>query len=350
VFALLMLAAVLSSDAMALQDVLLQTVDGKIATGIVDDQTSVGTLGTRVYRRNFLSNYRASDPGFFGLATGNPNLPPGAAGFPANHNVNFDLLPMEIGDILSNLYFWDGSDLGGDGLDLADVQFVPPPTVDWEVYDADFNLFAADGTSQFVPGGLIQKTSADVDPFDGIDTGAIHKHLVLQLNNSDDNSGTTPPAGVYMIALQIRSEGFETSDPIVFVHRTSTVPDAVRDLAADWAIAHVDSLFRPALPGDYNDDQVVNAADYTVWRNSLGAAIALPNEFASYRVVDTADYEVWKAHFGEAADSGAGATAVARVPEPMSLASLFAAAIALSAINGRAMQVRRGLGSAPLPR
>jgi hypothetical protein len=224
------------------------------------------------------------------------------------------------------------------------VQFVPPPAVDWEVFDASFNLFAADGTSQFVPGGLIQKTSADVDPSDGIDTGAIHKHLVLQLNDNDGNPGTTPPAGVYMIAWQIRSEGFGTSDPFVFVHRTSTVADAVRDLAADWAIAHIGALFPPALPGDYNDDHVVNAADYTVWRNSLGAAIALPNESASQNVVDAADYEVWKTHFGEAAGNGAGAAAVARVPEPMSLASLFAAAIALSAINGRATRVCRGLG------
>lgn len=328
-FASFVLAAMLSSNVLAVQDVLLQTMDGKIVTGIVDDQTGEGTLGTRVYRRSFLSNYRASDPGFFGLATGNPNLPPGAAGFPANHNVNFDLLPMEIGDNSSNLFYWDGSDSGGNGLDSADVQFVPPPAVDWEVFDANFSLFVADGTSQFVPGGLIQKTSADVDPSDGIDTGAIHKHLVLQLNDNDGNPDTTPPAGVYMIAWQIRSAGFETSDPLVFVHRTSTVADAVRDLAADWAIAHIDALFPPALPGDYNDDQVVNAADYTVWRNSLGAAIALPNENASQNVIDAADYEVWKTHYGEMPISMAGGATGDLAPEPsttlLSLSAILAA-------------------------
>ena len=317
-------------------------MDGKIVTGIVDDQTGVGTLGTRVYRRNFLSNYRASDPGFFGLVTGNPNLPAGAAGFPANQNVHFDLLPMEIGGVSSNLFFWDGSDLGGNGLDLTDVQFVPSPLVDWEVFDANFNLFVADGTDQFVPGGLIQKTSADVDPFDGVDTGSIHKHLVLQLDDNDGNPGTTPSAGVYIIAWQIRSEGFATSDPFVFVLRTSTIADAVRDLAADWVAADVDSLFPTALPGDYNDDHVVNAADYTVWRNLLGTAIALPNETASQDVVDSGDYEVWKAHFGESVGSGAGATAVARVPEPMMLASLLAAVISTLTFHWRSTRVRRG--------
>ena len=338
----LVLAATLSSDALAVQDVLLQTTDGKIVTGIVDDQTGVGTLGTRVYRRNFLSNYRALDPGFFGLATGNPNIPPGAAGFPANQNVNFDLLPMEIAGVTSNLFYWNGSDVDGNGLDPTDVRFVPSPIVDWEVFDANFNRFAADGTDQFVPGGLIQKTSADIDPSDGIDTGSLHKHLVLQLNDNDGNPGTTPPAGVYMIAWQVRSVGFETSDPFVFVHRTSTVADAVRDLAADWAIASIDSLFPPALPGDYNDDHVVDAADYTVWRNSLGMAIVLPNEDASQNVVDAADYEVWKAHFGEATSGGTSSIVMISVPESTLLASLFAGGLALSLANRRSSRSRRG--------
>lgn len=345
-----MLAAALSSNAMAVQDVLLQTMDGKIVTGIVDDLSGVGTLGTRVYPRNFLSNYRASDPGFFGLATGNPQIPPGAAGFPANHNVSFDLLPMKIAGVSANMFYWDGSDLGGDGLDQSDVRFVPSPTADWEVFDANFNLFAADGTDQLVPGGLIQKTSADIDPSDGVDTGSIHKHLVLQLDDNDDDSGTTPQAGVYMIAWQVRSVGFETSDPFLFVHRTwnvADVSDAARDLAVDWAIANFDSLFPPVLAGDYNEDHVVDAADYTVWRNSFGMAIALPNEDASPNTVDEADYNVWKSRYGETTGSGTGAAATASVPEPTTLPILCAAVLGLTSMRLRPMPARRGPESAP---
>ncbi|MCI0491806.1 MAG: hypothetical protein L0Z07_02590 [Planctomycetes bacterium] len=323
----LMIATVLATSVTAQHsDVLLQVASGKIATGLADYENNVWTLGTQVYRRQFLSNFRSSDPGFASLAYGNANMPLGAEGFPSNHNVSFDLLPMMIEQVKSNLFYWNGSDSGGNGLDLSDVQFVPPTGVKWEVFDANFNPFAATGTDQFVPGGLIQKTSADIDPNDGVDSGAIHKHLVLQLSDNDGNPATSPAAGVYMIAWQARSVGFETSDPFVFVHRTSTILDTVRDLAADWAAENIDMLFTPPiLAGDYNQNEIVDAADYTVWRDNLGGTIP-HNETASMGIADVADYDAWRAHFGATFLTGA-ATIIGdihpmSVPEPSSL--LFA--------------------------
>lgn len=57
------------------------------------------------------------------------------------------------------------------------------------------------------------------------------------------------------------------------------------------------------LPGDYNGDQSVNAADYTVWRNGLGGSFI------------RAHYEVWKGNYG-ATSLGSGASAPTSVPEP----------------------------------
>jgi O-glycosyl hydrolase/regulation of enolase protein 1 (concanavalin A-like superfamily) len=68
-----------------------------------------------------------------------------------------------------------------------------------------------------------------------------------------------------------------------------------------------------SLPlGDYNQDGTVNAADYTVWRNSLGANVAAfaGADGSGNGVVDQADYEVWKANFGAVA-TGAGGAAFA---------------------------------------
>ena len=68
-----------------------------------------------------------------------------------------------------------------------------------------------------------------------------------------------------------------------------------------------------SLPlGDYNQDGTVNAADYTVWRNSLGANVAAfaGADGSGNGVVDEADYEVWKANFGAVA-TGAGGAAFA---------------------------------------
>lgn len=55
--------------------------------------------------------------------------------------------------------------------------------------------------------------------------------------------------------------------------------------------------------GDFNDDGVVDAQDYTVWRDGLGS------------LYDQDDYEDWKANFGQT--NGGGSIAKA-VPEPTS--------------------------------
>jgi hypothetical protein len=60
-----------------------------------------------------------------------------------------------------------------------------------------------------------------------------------------------------------------------------------------------------SLPGDYNNDYVVNAADYTVWRDTLGSTTDLRADDNGDLVVDQLDYEGWKQHFGEKALPGA---------------------------------------------
>ena len=68
-----------------------------------------------------------------------------------------------------------------------------------------------------------------------------------------------------------------------------------------------------SLPlGDYNQDGTVDAADYTVWRDSLRANVAAfaGADGSGNGVVDQADYEVWKANFGAVA-TGAGGAAFA---------------------------------------
>lgn len=72
------------------------------------------------------------------------------------------------------------------------------------------------------------------------------------------------------------------------------------------------------LPGDYNGDGTVNLADYTVWRDNLGAnESTLANPGDGSGTVDTGDYDVWKSNFGT---SGAGSASLlagtSRVPEP----------------------------------
>ena len=72
----------------------------------------------------------------------------------------------------------------------------------------------------------------------------------------------------------------------------------------------------PGLPGDYNADGRVDAADYLVWRQNLGASVVLPNDTTPGEVSQV-DYEIWKANYGQVVISGSAESTL--VPEPATL-------------------------------
>jgi len=68
----------------------------------------------------------------------------------------------------------------------------------------------------------------------------------------------------------------------------------------------------PPLPGDYNQNYVVDAADYTVWRNTLGASgltLYSGADGSGNGSIGPEDYDVWKSHFGESLPGAGGAAA-----------------------------------------
>jgi fibronectin-binding autotransporter adhesin len=80
------------------------------------------------------------------------------------------------------------------------------------------------------------------------------------------------------------------------------------------------------LAGDYNLDGQVDAADYTVWRDSLGlTGSALAADGNLDESIDDLDYMLWKTHFGETSPIGsAGVVTIAiATPEPSSLVLLM---------------------------
>jgi hypothetical protein len=103
-------------------------------------------------------------------------------------------------------------------------------------------------------------------------------------------SGNEAPPGYYMLFLVN-----ENGTPSV----------------AEWIRATPNVL----LEGDFNGDDVVDAVDYTVWRDGLGG------EYADE------DYDLWKNNFG--ATAGAASFDGSRsVPEPATIALLAAGTIA----------------------
>jgi cyclophilin family peptidyl-prolyl cis-trans isomerase len=86
------------------------------------------------------------------------------------------------------------------------------------------------------------------------------------------------------------------------------------------------------VAADFNRDGIVNAADYTVWRNSLGLTVPAYSiaDGNGDTMIDMADYLVWKNNYGNRSGGNYGSGAISgdlsNVPEPASAVLLIMAA------------------------
>ena len=98
------------------------------------------------------------------------------------------------------------------------------------------------------------------------------------------------------------------------------------------------ALIFDVLAGDYNDNGIVDAADYTVWRNAKSQIVSAFSgaDGNGDTLVDDADFNLWKANYGVAAPgaltpgSGGIAGRAGSVPEPANATLLLVALITLS--------------------
>ncbi len=121
-------------------------------------------------------------------------------------------------------------------------------------------------------------------------------------------------------------------------------------VGANWQLRYNENavLLQVALAGDYNFNGQVDAADYTIWRNSLGeSGIGLSADGNGDRQVDADDYAIWKTHFGESVGPGSGGQAglppqaFEAVPEPRSGILFFFGLLGAVAMLRRTISVAR---------
>jgi hypothetical protein len=100
------------------------------------------------------------------------------------------------------------------------------------------------------------------------------------------------------------------------------------------------------LPGDYNEDSVVDAADYIAWRSALGGSTSLANDDTPG--VGQDDYDRWKANFGRTGDvvGGIALGMHPAVPESSGATIVFVALLsfAFSVPGTRARREAKMLG------
>ena len=89
-----------------------------------------------------------------------------------------------------------------------------------------------------------------------------------------------------------------------------------------WTVAHAfkpTAAAGPGIAGDFNNNGIVDAADYTLWRDNLGTNFDLNGNGdeagGSAGVVDAADYTLWATSFGNTASTSTSTT----IPEPSTL-------------------------------
>ena len=91
----------------------------------------------------------------------------------------------------------------------------------------------------------------------------------------------------------------------------------------------VDGLI-PVFHGDFNQDGIVDAADYTVWRDNLnGDAAVLNGNGSGGPTVTSADYDLWVTNYG---NSTGGSQAV---PEPSSLLLIGSGGVLMATVRKR---------------
>lgn len=205
--------------------------------------------------------------------------------------------------------------------------------------DTDFWKFTIEDYSvldlQLTPGGfLYQEKPANSSQFKPIDA-AKQSDLALALYSLIGDTSE-------MLAL-VNDVGLGAIESLVglpigpgdYAVQITGSADSVQ--LYELAISVAPSLVVTTVAGDFNEDGMVNLADYLLWRNKLGAAETLPNAPATPGLVDAADYLTWKSHFGVAA-----AFSTASIPEPSAQAVLcFGVAIVVGGRCGNGCRLRR---------
>ncbi len=131
-------------------------------------------------------------------------------------------------------------------------------------------------------------------------------HLVNFLLN-DLNA----PVGAYGFFARLTAPDLAASDPFLI-----SLNHGLDAATFQTAAKQINAAGR--LPGDYDGDEDADGADLLEWQRTLGSTAALAADGSVNNVVDAADLSVWRDNFGRV--TPAVTPAAATIPEPASLA------------------------------
>jgi hypothetical protein len=193
--------------------------------------------------------------------------------------------------------------------------------------DGAFEMFLDyDGT-----GGSFGDTSIDADT-----SNIAQSALYASLDSSDPNRmvvvAINRTANAITTGIAVTHERIFDHAEVYRLTSTSPDPQAAADIELDLLNAFQYTmpaysvttlvLISDGLAGDFNRDGMVDAADYVVWRKSLGQTGNIPADANEDDIVDLDDFDLWRAHFGSVEGHGAQSPS-SEIPEPATLVLLF---------------------------
>jgi hypothetical protein len=171
-----------------------------------------------------------------------------------------------------------------------------------------FDYHTADG------GGRLDFTLTSASTFDWTLTPLGHPELAVTQSGTFED-----PGQIVWIELQQWNTDSDFNPTIVS-----------GAAATDFYIRSIEitSPAPPGVPGDYNENGVVDAGDFVIARKNLGTNFQLTNEVAGVTPgsVTQEDIAAWQARFGNTSGAGGGAGAV---PEPSTFVYVVFAAAGL---------------------
>jgi hypothetical protein len=166
-----------------------------------------------------------------------------------------------------------------------------------------------------------------------------HSHLLAY---ALDNS---PPAatGAYGFFTRLTSPSYLASDPFLIVFNNG-LTEAQTSLAATTINSAA------ILSGDFNHDDAVNMADYNLWKQHHGEAVAsfAGGDGNGNGHVDAADYTVWRNNLGRTLPAGRGNGPSLAVPEPTWVLLIFLGFSVLAVQRNSMRRLPAGRGSRAL--
>jgi len=169
--------------------------------------------------------------------------------------------------------------------------------------------------------------SSDTFEFEAsIDGGAFTTLFSIAMDAASSQTYTLEDGDIFILDNPLRVDGVLLSNQFQTFTTTlgGTGDELVVRFTADTNGSDEAFVFRnlvvkgliddPALAGDYNNDGMVDATDYAIWRDSLGSMAQLAADGNDNGVIDAGDYDIWRENFG-ATQPGVGSLSQT-TPEP----------------------------------